>query len=178
MKSFILAFISLVIGFAIYLFFHLGANKGVENLGIVDQKFYLLAKPHAGPFYKISTVIEEVESWAKRNNLSCDFTFGLYIDDPKMNDENRLRSEGGCLSLTLPYDQVTLPNYWTSKTLEMQTYALFKFTGSPAIGPFKVYPAAEKWFADSGYTLERPVLEVYELKGHQLTTLYYFPIKK
>jgi hypothetical protein len=52
------------------------------------------------------------------------------------------------------------------------------FDGSPAISPFKVYPAAEDWFAQNRKKISPGILEIYDLKARgQLTTHYYFPLE-
>ena len=179
MKLFLIGFVTLTSGLFLYLFFHLGFAKKVINDGLVEETFYIIGTSHLGPYYKINAVIQDVESWAQRMQISCPFTFGLYLDNPHIADENRLRSEGGCISKQ-PYpvevhQQVLNSHYFTRK-LEQKKYLKFSFSGSPAISPFKVYPAANDWFNETGYPRGTAVLEIYKMNGNKMTTEYYFPI--
>lgn len=149
----------------------------MTNLGVVEQEFYVLGTPHTGPFYKINEKISEVEKWASQNSLPCTKTFGYFIDSPKMDDESRLRSEGGCISLTYKYEDLAQvpPRFFKKKFLKRK-YLLLRFSGSPAISPFKVYPKAEEWFQQTQFERGKTTLEVYEIFGNRITTDYYFPI--
>lgn len=178
MKLFLAFLLSSLILLFTYLFFHLGFFKQPNNLGLVEEEFFLLAQEHVGPYHKISDIIIGVEQWARQNHIPCSLTFGLYLDDPYMVDENRLRSEGGCLAKSDIYSEYNIKDNakLMLKSLPLQTYLKLSFTGSPAIGPWKVYPLAEEWFKNTKYSRDKSVLEVYEVSGDKMTTFYYFPI--
>jgi DNA gyrase inhibitor GyrI len=168
-----------LIGFGIYLYNHLGFTKEPDIIGLQTENFFLLGTSHTGPYFKIHEKILELESWAKKQNLPCETTFGYYLDDPKISDEDRLRSEGGCVSKSFNYDNTPLlPKHIFTKSLESKEYLVLEFSGSPAISPFKVYPLAEEWFVKNKLDREIPVLEVYEVHTTTMKTRYYFPVKK
>ena len=178
MKLFLVGILTLAISFFTYLYFYLGFSQEVKNEGLVQENFYLLGSQHVGAYHKINTVINEVESWAQNNRVACPYTYGHYFDDPKIADENRLRSEGGCLSKNPIYEKFKESKAKISAhQLPLQKYLKFSFSGSPAISPFKVYPAAEKWFEQTKYKRGKAVLEVYEVFGNKMTTHYYFPVE-
>ena len=166
-------------GLFAYFYFYLGFSKEVINQGIVEDKFYVLGTSHVGPYHKINALITEVETWTKENNIPCPLTFGLFLDDPKISEENRLRSEVGCLTKTPVYESYTEKSTkYFVKQLPNKRFLKFSFSGSPAISPFVVYPKAEEWFQKTNYKQDKFVLEVYEQFGNSLTTHYYFPIEE
>ncbi len=179
MKYIILSFPTIIITAAVYFFFYLGFLKDPINLGIVEEQFYTIGSKHVGPYFKIHEIISDVETWAKANNIHCSLTFGLYIDDPNISDDNRLRSEGGCLSNNTHYNNTkNLSSKYFVKTITKRKYLKLEFSGSPAISPFKVYPEADDWFRKTNYQQDKTVLEVYKISGRSIKTYYYFPIKE
>jgi AraC family transcriptional regulator len=161
-----------ILGIAGYFFWYLGAWKPViiaeKKLGPIN----LIYKNHVGAYHKIAPVINEVETWAKTQNLTCEKTFGEYFDDPRVVEEGRLRSRGGCLidkpPKTLP------PDYQTLKIPEKE-YVTATFEGSPAIGPMKVYPKVAEYFEAKNSKIEGSVMEIYEVHSQtSMTTTYLF----
>ena len=173
------ALIVLVSGFVFlgsFLFFRLGAYKDVSLLGPQTNDFHFIFKNHVGAYHNINTTIQFVENWAKRSNVSCLKTFGEYLDDPSTVDENRLRSLGGCLT---NQSNDKLPDELHYKHVKAQSYLKLVFEGSPAIGPFKVYPKAKQWFEKNGKVIGGPVIEVYEItEDKKIVTEYFFPVKE
>ena len=177
MKIFLVSFLTVTLGLFGYLYFYLGFSQDVKNEGLVEETFYILGTQHVGAYHKINAVITEVENWAQKNRVPCPLTFGNYLDNPQIADENRLRSEGGCLSMNPIFSHLKEDSAkFFTRQIPLQKYLKFSFSGSPAISPFKVYPAAEKWFASTNYKRGQSVLEVYEVSGKAMTTHYYFPV--
>jgi len=183
-------FIAVLLGiivFFVYLGFYTGYYRSVEIAETKAPAFILLSKDHLGPYHKIVPVIEEVETWAKSKGIDCSKSFGLYIDDPKVAEEIRLKSKGGCiLNKRLTADLISqLPQGFTESLFPEDgsegDYVKAVFDGAPGIGPLKVYPAVlnfieEKRLPFVGWN----VLEVYETNtgksGNAMTTSYYFPL--
>lgn len=178
MRKIILAVVVVILGFIGYMAYYLGYFLPVEISDETTGPFHLLAKAHTGAYHKIVPVIEEVEKWGKSHGFKCNLTFGHYIDDPTKVEEERLRSEGGCIvnEHEAPLDD--LPEGFSLKELPAGLFVKAIFQGSPGIGPFKVYPMLtrhieEKQYKESGWG----VLEVYEVHGPtSMTTTYYFPV--
>ncbi len=159
---------------AISLYFKLGAYKDVEiQVQDVAQK-HLLFKKHFGAYHKISPVIQAVEEWAIKNDVNCDLSYGAYYDDPKTVEEDRLNSEGGCLT-TEALSKDKLPLDFSQRIFEANKYIVATFHGSPAIGPFVVYPKVEEWAIDNRYKLKTPYYETYKIVKNKVITTYYFP---
>jgi hypothetical protein len=175
-----------VLVFILYLMQYTGAFKSV-TVG-VDQRgpYTMIYKEHIGAYHKIVSTIEEVEKWAQANGLKCRLSFGEYFDDPKMIEEGRLKSRGGCL--LDPQDKneeklfsslkSKLPTDFKSETYSETKAVVALFTGAAGIGPLKVYPKAED-FIQNGHLIKKgPVLEIYEIFDKTaMQTLYIWPIE-
>ena len=158
---------------AISLYFKLGAYKDVQVEVKDVPAMHIVYKKHFGPYHKISPVIELVEAWAVKNDIQCFTSFGLYIDDPKETDADRLKSEGGCL-IKGAVAKENLPLDFEQKTLPAKKYIVATFTGSPAIGPFVVYPKASEWAIENRFKLLSPTIETYQMENKQVVTTYLF----
>lgn len=165
----------LIICLIAYLALHLGAFKPVSFEMGEYGPFYLVFKPHLGAYHKIVPVIEDVERWVKSQHQTCEQSFGEYIDNPKAVEQERLRSNGGCLVTGLIPN---LPSDYQQKEVPKQFFIRAQFEGSPAIGPYKVYMKAEELMSEKGLIPNGPVFEVYEIQNDQkMKTTYYFSAK-
>lgn len=175
--------------FFLYLMQYTGAFKSVPIA--VDERgpYTMLAAAHTGPYHKIVEKIEFVEQWAKKNNFKCRLSFGEYLDNPRISEEGRLRSYGGCLIDPLVPMELTILNEMKSslpKEIEVRVFPKTKavvalFTGAPGIGPMKVYPKAEDFMKDGSLQPSGSVLEIYEVLGNEknkMTTTYIWPLLK
>lgn len=160
---------SLAIGFLIYLYVYLGVYKSVQVSEGRRETIYLLAKAHRGPYHQILPAIQAVEKWVNEHNLPCSKTFGQYLDDPQIMDEDRLRSFGGCV-MKMKVDEVPSDFQWI--VLPPQNYVIATFDGAPSIGPFKAYPAVKKYAYDHRLKVTGPSYEFYEVNGDKVYTEY------
>lgn len=163
------------------MFFRLGAHLPVKVEKINEYpQVALLYKAHIGAYHKINDVIVEVEQWALEQNLPCKRTFGEYLDDPKTQEEARLRSHGGCVldgiqSVTMTKE--ALPGGYIMRTLESRPYVKAEFEGAPSISPFKVYPKAMEFIEENRLEVKGAVLEIYSFQGERKAlTEYLFPV--
>lgn len=177
MKKAIFTTIAAIIAFSIYMYFRLGMNKAVVLEAREAGPFKILYIKHTGPYYKIAEKIEYVEKWAKANGVSCEKTFGQYLDDPQAVAEDRLQSQGGCIIAEIP-DEVSIQNEMLIGELPKRKYLIANFDGAPSVGPYTVYPKAFEWIAANSSALEGPIVEVYNvLNEKEVRTEYFFPIK-
>lgn len=176
--KFLIAFVALAI-FAMIsgMLIYLGAFKPVDINASEAGPFKLVYKPHLGAYHKIVPDIEVVEKWATEHGEPCISSFGEYLDDTKIVDEDRLHSNGGCL----------VNNDWNGKLPEGLVYreiprrlfVVANFAGAPSIGPQKVYPRVAEYFTSEGLKIDGAVIEIYErLPGARLLTHYHFPARK
>jgi AraC family transcriptional regulator len=172
--------------FFLYLFQYTGAFKSV-TVNLTDRPGYkLIYKDFVGPYFKIVSTIEEVEKWSKSQGLSCRLSFGEYFDDPRVIEEGRLKSRGGCLIDPLKPEEEKIWSTLKSKLpadFKMDEMAPTKavvalFDGAPGIGPLKVYPKAEEFIAENHLNRAGPVIEIYEVfDPRSMQTTYIWPIK-
>lgn len=169
-------FISVVLagfGLAVYLYFYLGGYKPVDIAVEKRGPQILLYKNHVGAYHEIGPTIQAVESWALAQHLLCPTTFGEYLDNPESVDQDRLRSRGGCV-LTKKPEQV--PPDWTVEERPSRRFVVAHFTGSPSIGPFKVYPKVKKYLAENRLTSSEATMELYMVNGSSVMTEYLFQL--
>lgn len=153
----------------------------------VDQRgpYTLIYKDYQGAYYKIVPTIEEVEKWAKSQGLSCRLSFGMYLDNPEVVEEGRLRAKGGCLiDLQNPeeikkYESLKdkLPTDYKTEIFPETKSVVALFAGSPGIGPMRVYPKAYDFMKTGKLNPQGPVLEIYEIfDSKSMQTTYVWPL--
>jgi len=174
LRQFILAVLLVVITLAAWMAYYLGAFKAVEIIQGDKPAMKMIYKEHVGSYHKIVSVIQEVEAWAKSQNIDCSQSFGEYIDDANMVEEIRLRSRGGCIVEDLPKE---LPEGFKSQEIPARKYVIAVFEGSPGIGPVKVYPKAGEYMKEKGLAMDGSVIEIYVIhSAKEMTTTYLFPL--
>lgn len=166
---------AIILALLSYLAVYLGAFKPVEISMGEFGPFHLVYKKHLGAYHKIVPVIEDVEQWVKSQGDPCNLSFGEYFDDPKKVEQERLRSNGGCV-VGKPWNN--LPPDFEQKEVPKQFYIKALFEGSPGIGPYKVYLKAQSLMEDKGLEPNGPVYEFYQILPEQkMKTEYYFSVK-
>ncbi len=172
--------------FMLYLFQYTGAFKSVS----IDQDergpYLVVYKNHIGPYHKIVATIEEVETWARANKLKCRLSFGEYFDNPRVIEEGRLNSRGGCLADPLAEEEKVileklknaLPQDFKIAEIKKTKAVVVLFSGAPSIGPLKVYPKAENYMLEHKLTPKGSVIEIYEVfDKRSMQTTYLWPIQ-
>lgn len=172
---FVVSLIIALFGLAAYLFFYLGVNKPVSVELEERGPFHFIYKNHLGAYHEIGPVISAVESWAAEKHLDCPLTFGEYLDDPDAVDQDRLHSRGGCILNEKP--SLELPEGLTYEERARKHYAVGRFEGSPAIGPWKAYPKIKDFIETRRLKASGTVLETYLIRGDKVTTEFLFPVE-
>jgi AraC family transcriptional regulator len=164
----------IVVGLGIYLFFHLGFLRSVTLKEENRKSLYLMYLSHLGAYEQVSFIITDAEKAAVAKKISCEQTFAQFFDDPEITDQDRLRSRAGCLTKNLLQEP---PDGWKVEEIPSQKYLVVTFEGSPAIGPWKVYPKAKEYFVEHRLTSDGTTIEIYTIHDDAMTTEYLFPIK-
>lgn len=175
-KAFALT-IGIVLAILIFLFFRTGAYKEVQISNSHQGPFFLVYQVHKGPYHKIVPVIEGVEAFFKSKGLPCPLAFGLYLHDPNSMDHDRLESHGGCVfpENNPQLDALVKESGFQTQEIPNKEYVTASFTGSPSLGPVRVYPAVDAWLEKYGYKKVGPVLELYKTTGaDSVATQYLF----
>lgn len=170
----LVVFLTLVSG-TVYLLVRNGAFKSVE-IAVEDRgEMILLYKEHIGPYHKIMDDLTAVENAAKTAGLDCTLTFGEYLDDPGLVEQERLHSNVGCV---LPSAPAAAPEGTMLKTIPARKYVVGRFGGSPALGPYKVYGKIGERIVEGRMEQTGPVLEIYRpLPDEGMETTYLFPVR-
>lgn len=176
---YLLLFVAVAIAaFSVFLANYLGAFKGVDISQMPQGPFNTVYLEHVGPYHKVNKVIEKVEKYMQSQGVTCGRTFGEYIDDPQVVEEARLRSRVGCLVEKAPEN---MPEDYKTGTIEGREYVVAVFTGSPGIGPLKVYPRVNDFMIKKNIKQSGPVIEIYEIHSitekNAMTTTYLFPFQ-
>lgn len=169
--SFFVFFVSIIV----VMVYRLGIFKDVQISEVGTNSFNLLYKDHVGAYHNIVDTITEVESWARQNNVPCDKSFGAYLDNPEVTPEERLRSFGGCVLIK---ELDTVPEGFLFKKVQIDKAVMAEFYGSPAAGPFVVYPKINEYVKNKGLKTKPPVYEIYIVlnKAQEIKTEYLFPV--
>jgi AraC family transcriptional regulator len=166
----------------IYLFVYLGGWKEVSVTKATLPEMQLLYKVHRGAYHKIVTAIESVEQFARSRGIPCPRTFGEYLDNPRQVAEERLTSHAGCvlekpLAEAPPAPSGTEGDEFKIKTLPAGDYIQAIFTGSPAIGPWRVYPRLTEFADRHGLRTAPSTIEIYTITpANGLSTEYLVPV--
>lgn len=170
--------------FFLYLFQYTGAFKSVTVAEDWRGPYTVVYLDHIGAYHKIVEKIEVVESWAHKNGLQCRLSFGQYFDDPRIVEEGRLTSRGGCLiddkSETEKFEQLkkNLPPDFKTDVIPKTRAVVALFTGAAGIGPLKVYPKAEDYISEHELQRKESVIEIYEIfSKNAMQTTYIWPIQ-
>lgn len=177
--KYILVFILVAVtSFGLFLANYLGAFKGVEIREAAQGPFPIVYVEHVGPYHKVNKVIEKVEKFMQSQGATCGRTFGEYMDDPQTVEEARLRSKVGCIVTSVP---ANLPEEFKTGEIPERNYVIAVFTGSPGIGPLKVYPRVNDYMLKKKLKQTGAVVEIYEIHSitekNAMTTTYLFPVQ-
>jgi effector-binding domain-containing protein len=172
--------------FFLYLFQYTGAFKSVTINEDERGPYTIVYKEHTGPYHKIVATIEEVEKWEHENGLKCRLSFGEYFDDPRIVEEGRLRSRGGCLIDPVIKEEAakieslksSLPADFKVDIIPKTKAVVALFTGAPSIGPMKVYPVAEDYIREKNLKRKGSIVEIYEVfDRNNMQTTYLWPLQ-
>lgn len=167
-----------MVSFGLFLANYLGAFKGVDITQGDQGPYKIVYLEHVGPYHKVNKIIEQVEKFMQSQGAPCGRTFGEYMDDPQSVEEARLRSRVGCIVETYP---ASLPEDFKTGELPGRKYVVAVFTGSPGIGPLKVYPRVNDYMLKEHLKQSGAVIEIYEIHSitekNAMTTTYLFPVQ-
>lgn len=177
--KYVLVFVAVaIISFAVFLANYLGAFKGVDISEASQGPYKIVYLEHVGPYHKVNKVIEKVEKYMATKGTVCGRTFGEYMDDPQVVEEARLRSKVGCIVDNVP---AQLEEDFKAGEIPARNYVVAVFTGSPGIGPMKVYPRVNDYMLKKHLKMAGAVVEIYEIHSiavkNAMTTTYLFPIQ-
>lgn len=172
MKIFIVILAALVVLFlAVYAYY--GGFKKI-SFRVENQGGETIVYENLTGDYSQSPKVSDRVYYALLNDEKIETTkgIGIYYDNPKTVEKDKLRSEIGCIvekadSATL----MRLTEKYQVKTLPQGKFVVTEFPlkGKLSImfGIMKVYPALEKYCKEQGCT-ESPVTEIYDVPNKKI----------
>ncbi|MFN8944811.1 MAG: hypothetical protein ACK5WZ_09315 [Pseudobdellovibrionaceae bacterium] len=191
MKFVFLSLVLFLFGSIIWGIFNLGVFKEVtfEQTDVAEPvTFHLLAISKTGAYHEINSVLVDLETWAASKKINCRQTFGLFYDDPDLVEESRLRADVGCVIVPEELNEISkhtsdpeLKKYKARRLIlktDSSQILTAVFSGSPWLGPLKVYSGARKRFHELQTDFQFPVLETYNIADKNPHTHYIFFLKQ
>jgi hypothetical protein len=170
---FFVIFATLGILFA-YAIWNVGLFKPVLIENKNSEPAVLIYRHIVGPYHNLSEEFQKLEKDLNSFNYACKKTFGLYYDNPAMQEHERLRADIGCFASAPPLQKM--------EGFEIKEFPSFpalsgRFSGAPWLTAFKVYGALNKEAVAKNLKLKKgPVIEIYEPTEKGFTTEVLFEI--
>lgn len=177
-----LAAILLVLVLLIYF-----SRHGLFSSVIIKEQntgpFFLVYEKHVGDYKNVGPVMDEIYYRLKKVfSIETTKGFGLYYDNPREVDVEKLRSLVGCMVEEKDSEdwkklknEFNIKEYPSSKSI----VAEFPYHGKMSIilGLFKVYPKLIKYISDKGYQAT-PIMEIYDQPNRKIVYLSSFNLSK
>jgi effector-binding domain-containing protein len=134
----------------------------------------LLYREVSGPYSQTGAELNKIKfDLNKEFKIESIREFGMYLDDPRKVDKDKLRSEVGCILEDADTAQIFwLKSKFKIKVCPVKEYITteFPYKGriSIMIGLMKVYPAIMKYAKANGYAETGPVMEVYDKPNNKI----------
>ncbi len=163
-------FIILALLFAVLMGFliHFGLLEKVTFTEEKVDSMWIVYETHQGSYTKAGPIMDRLYyALSGEDNVETTKGFGLYFDNPKNVSQSELRSLVGCVleekdierveELRRKYKVIELP---PSQSLVCR----MPYKGFPSIilGVFKVYPQILKYKQIRKYSLDAPIMEIYD----------------
>lgn len=164
------------------LYVYLGGFRKVNTTVRYEGGELLVYEDIKGDYKQSAAVMDKVY-YALLNDYQIETTkgFGIYYDDPQTTAKEELRSEAGCIleeEHTEHYDDIS--NRFKMTGFPEDRYILaefpYKTKASVMMSVFKVYPALNNYAKQNGWSLDTPVMEIYDIPNHKI--LYRKEIKE
>ncbi len=155
------------------LMWFMGVFQRIEVNAIESGPMRMVYIEHKGSYDKIAEKINQVKLYLDKQKIAVLDAFGEYYDDPQKVKTEDLRSAGGFLVIK----DIQPETSYKFKRIDKKLYASAIFIGSPAIGPFMVYPKLMKWIEKNHYEIDGAAIELYKMTEDKIETHYMIPIK-
>jgi hypothetical protein len=155
---------------AVLLMFYLYYMGVFSKIEITEKEMgpYKVAfKEHIGDYKETGKIMDEIYHSLLDDGVETYKGFGLYYDDPKVVEKDKLRSIAGSIIEEKDYDKIDKlkAKYGIKiidKTRIMTTEFPFKNKMSIMFGIMKVYPEINKYIDFKGYK-KGQVMEIYDV---------------
>lgn len=168
----------IVIGLLIFIgiIFYFGL---LGNIKITEKNagpFKVVSETYIGDYDNTREIQNRISQDLLKYNITIARTFGIYYDNPKQVDKNKLRSESGIIIDEKDYNKIEKikENYNIKeipKTKSIVTTFPYRNKYSISLGLFKVYPKINQYIEDKNYK-QTPAMEIYDLENQQIIYLF------
>lgn len=138
----------------------LGLFQSVNIRKIQAGPYKIMCLDHIGSYKNICRKIKSVDELLSKNKIKPIAFCGVFYDDPRKIDEDKLRSKGGCI--VKEFADIDILEQLTIPKTEVVSASI---KAHPAIAPIKTYPKIEQWLSKNKYKVTGPSLEIYHNSG-------------
>jgi len=176
----IISIIAVIVIIIAILAYWLGAFAKLNIEEAAAGPYVLVYEEHVGPYSGIKAVQDGIYyRLLNEEQISTTKGFGIYYDNPKVVDKEKLRSIGGVILEEEYADRIPdlEKNFKLKRLGEGQvitTSIPFKNPLSVMVGIFKVYPAIERYVEEKGYDMGE-MMEIYDVPNKKI--IYLMPLK-
>ena len=162
------AFVIVLLGLFV---FYGGCYKiTIQNINTGGET--LIYEAVTGPYSQSFKVSDKIHNDLLDSKIETTKCLGIYYDNPKNVDKDKLRSEIGCIVENVDSETIEkLKTKYSVKILPNENYivAEFPYKGSLSIlmGIKKVYPAIEKYSKENNYA-DAPIMEIYDVPNKKI----------
>ena len=167
--------------------FYMGFFKSMRVTEKESGPHYLMYKKHQGAYEELGPIFRALYALAEKQKIKQPIMFGIYYDDPKTVDPNKLRSEVGVALKATDFSRLKASAELKQsgvlfKLLPRYKYAVVEFPFrnmfSIFIGVSKAYPALNEYMQAKGYPLftykEKNHEENFALELYEQERIFYF----
>lgn len=168
MKTLSIAIISLIVLALLFVAYY-GGFKEIKFKTSIQGGEILVYENLTGDYSKSGEVIDRVyKSLLNNEKIKTTRGFGIYYDDPKKVDKDKLKSEVGCIVDGI--DSVKMADLQKKYKVKICPKGKYLTTEFPhknvmsiMFGIMKVYPAMNKYVQENGLTEKGAVMEIYDI---------------
>jgi len=172
MKFIITGFLGLMAVLLISYFYYMGFFNKIEITEKEMGPYKVVFKEHIGDYKETGKIMDEIYYSLLDDDVETYKGFGIYYDDPKVVEKDKLRSIAGSIIEEKDYDKIDkLKDKSDIKTIDktrsITTEFPFRNKMSVIFSLMKVYPELNKYIDSKGYK-KGDVMEVYDVPNKKI----------
>ena len=149
-------------------------NKLEFKAPVKPEPFTAIIVHHQGNYPDIQPKIVALSQYLKENEITPAQQIAVFYYDPQQTSRQSLECAGGFI-LTNNIQNINSGEY-TITNIQLNTAAVYSFSGHPIIGTQKGRQQIKKWCIQNNYTVTGRSVERYEIKGNSIIITSYNPV--
>ena len=155
--------------------YYMGVFSKIEITEKEMGPYKVVFKEHIGDYKETGKIMDEIYHSLLDDGVETYKGFGIYYDDPKVVEKDKLRSIAGNIIEEKDYDKTDrLKNKYNIKTIDktrsITTEFPFSNKMSVIFSLMKVYPELNKYIDSKGYK-KGQVMEIYDVPNKKIIYL-------